>query len=72
MQRASAHVRLRHRAWMIRACATGMGTGPVALVMFPIQLITGEPPMGLASEAVVVGVWLLNIALGEWVARRSR
>jgi len=33
-------------------------------------LITGKPPMGLASDIVVVGMWLLNIALGEWVVRR--
>jgi uncharacterized membrane protein len=67
---ARAHDLLRHRNWMIRAYAIGMGTGTVALVMFPIYLITGEPPMGLASDIVVVGMWLLNIALGEWVVRR--
>lgn len=67
---ARAHDMLRHRTWMIRAYAIGMGTGPVALVMFPIYLITGEPPTGLASDTVVVGMWLLNIAVGEWVVRR--
>jgi uncharacterized membrane protein len=67
---ARAHDMLRHRAWMIRAYAIGMGQGTVALVMFPIYLITGKPPMGLASDLVVVGMWLLNIALGEWVVRR--
>jgi Predicted membrane protein (DUF2306) len=61
---------LRHRAWMIRTYAIGMGQGTVALVMFPIYLITGEPPTGLGSDIVVVGMWLLNIALGEWVVRR--
>ena len=60
----------RHRTWMIRAYAIGMGTGTVALVMFPIYLITGAPPSGLAADIVVVGMWLLNIALGEWVVRR--
>ncbi len=55
---------------MIRAYAIGMGTGTVALVMFPIYLITGAPPSGLAADIVVVGMWLLNIALGEWVVRR--
>jgi uncharacterized membrane protein len=53
---------LGHRTWMIRAYAIGMGSGTVALVMFPIYLITGEPPAGLASDIVVVGMWLLNIA----------
>ena len=67
---ARAHDMLRHRAWMIRAYVIGMGTGTVALVMFPIYLITGEPPLGLAADSVVVVMWLLNIALGEWVVRR--
>ena len=67
---ARAHDILRHRAWMIRAYAIGMGTGTVALIMFPIYLITGGPPMGLASDIVVVGMWLLNITLAEWVVWR--
>lgn len=67
---ARAHNMLRHRAWMIRAYAIGMGQGTAALVMFPIYMITGEPPMGLAADIAVVGMWLLNIALGEWVVRR--
>lgn len=68
---ARAHDMSSHRSWMIRAYAIGLGTGPVSLVMFPIYLITGEPPTGLASDLVVVGMWLFTIALGEWVARRT-
>lgn len=45
--------------------AIGMGTGTVALVMFPNYLITGESVVGLASDILVVGMWLLNIALAE-------
>ena len=67
---ARAHNMLRHRTWMIRAYAVGMGTGPVALVMFPIYLINGEPIKGLVSDIVVVGMWLVSIALGEWVIRK--
>jgi uncharacterized membrane protein len=62
---------LRHRAWMIRAYAIGMGLAAVALVFFPIYLITGQPPMGLASDVLFVGSWALTIALGEMVIRRS-
>lgn len=68
---ARAHDLSRHRGWMIRAYAIGMGTGPVALVLFPIYLITGQPPTGLASDVVVVGMWLLSIGVGEGVVRRS-
>lgn len=67
---ARAHNMFRHRTWMIRAYAVGMGTGPVALVMFPIYLITGEPIGGLVSDIVVVGMWLVSIAMGEWVIRK--
>jgi hypothetical protein len=67
---ARAHNMFRHRTWMIRAYAVGMGTGPVALVMFPMYLINGEPINGLVSDIVVVGMWLVSIALGEWVIRR--
>ena len=67
---ARAHALPRQRAWMIRAYAIGMGSGTVAPVMFPVYLISGEPPTGLTTDIVVVGMWLLTIAVGEWVVRR--
>ncbi|MGG5885603.1 DUF2306 domain-containing protein [Falsiroseomonas sp. HC035] len=67
---ARAHATLRHRAWMIRAYAVGMGQGTVALILFPVYLINGEPPTGLSTDIAVVGTWLLAIAMGEWVVRR--
>lgn len=60
----------RHRAWMIRAYATGMGLGVVGLVFFPIYIVTGQPPMGLASDILFVASWVLCIVAGEAVARR--
>jgi uncharacterized membrane protein len=66
---ARAHNMLRHRAWMIRAYAIGMGSGTIAPVMFPVYLISGEPPTGLTTDIMVVGMWLLTIAVGEWVVR---
>jgi hypothetical protein len=62
----------RHRAWMIRAYAIGMGAATIALVMFPIYLITGAPLSGYASDIAFVGSWVLNIAAAEWVIRRLR
>jgi uncharacterized membrane protein len=67
---ARAHAMLRHRAWMIRAYAIGMGSGTSAPVMFPVYLTIGEPPTGLTTDIMVVGMWLLTIAVGEWVVRR--
>lgn len=59
----------RHRAWMIRAYATGMGLGVVGLVFFPVYIVTGQPPMGLASDILFVGSWVLTIVIGEVVVR---
>jgi len=67
---ARAHDMRRHRAWMIRAYAIGMGQGTAALVLLPIYLVTREPPTGLATAVVVVGMWLFNMAVAEWVVRR--
>lgn len=60
----------RHRACMIRAYAIGMGAATIALIMFPIFVITGAPLNGYLSDLAFVGSWVINIALGEWVIRR--
>lgn len=62
---------LRHRAWAIRAYAVGMGLATVALVFFPIYIVTGQPPIGLASDILFVASWVLTIAFGEVVIRYS-
>jgi uncharacterized membrane protein len=61
----------RHRAWMVRAYAVGMGLGAVALVFFPIYIVTGQPPTGLASDILFVASWILTIAFAEVVLRHS-
>lgn len=60
----------RHRAWMIRSYAVGMGLGVVGLVFFPIYLVTGRPPMGLGADLLFVGSWLMSITAGELVIHR--
>jgi uncharacterized membrane protein len=60
---------LRHRAWVIRAYAVGMGLGAVSLVFFPIYVITGQAPTGLTSDVLFVASWGLSIAFGEVVIR---
>jgi uncharacterized membrane protein len=59
----------RHRAWMIRAYAIGMGLGTVALVYIPLYLVTGQPPIGLLSDVLFVISWTLNIVVAEMVIR---
>jgi uncharacterized membrane protein len=62
---------LRHRAWVIRAYAIGMGLGTVALVFIPLYIVTGQPPIGPTSDILFVVSWLLTIAFAEVVVRRS-
>jgi hypothetical protein len=59
-----------HRDWVIRAYAIGMGSGTIALVFFPIYIITGKPPVGPVFDVVFIGWWALNIAFAEWVIQR--
>ncbi len=61
---------IRHRNWMIRAYAIGMGATAVSMVFFPIYLITGEPPMGLVADVAFLGSWVGCIAFAEALVRR--
>ena len=60
----------RHRNWMIRAYALGMGATAVTMVFFPIYAITGAPPMGLTADIVFLGSWMACVILAEGVVRR--
>ena len=62
----------RHRAWMIRAYAVGMGSATISFIMLPIFLITGEAVEGYAADLLFVASWLINIAIAEWVIRRAK
>ena len=61
----------RHRAWMIRAYAVGMGAATISFIMLPIFLITGEPVEGYAADLLFVLSWVINIVIAEWVIRRT-
>lgn len=60
----------RHRNWMIRAYAIGMGATAVTMVFFPIYVITGEPPAGLASDIAFLGAWTACVVFAEGLVRR--
>ena len=59
-----------HRNWMIRAYAVGIGATAVSMVFFPIYVITGKPPTGLASDLVFLGSWTACIVFAEGLVRR--
>ncbi|ACZ83631.1 conserved hypothetical protein [Streptosporangium roseum DSM 43021] len=58
----------RHRAWMIRGYAIGLGAGTQALTHLPWFLIFGTP--GEFPRALLVGAgWVINLAVAEWIIR---
>lgn len=62
----------RHRAWMIRAYAVGMGSATISFIMLPIFLITGKAVQGYGADMLFVASWGINIAIAEWVIRRGK
>ncbi|WP_353228766.1 DUF2306 domain-containing protein [Novosphingobium sp.] len=59
----------RHRAWMIRAYAIGLGAGTQAATQLPWILLIGVP--GTLPRALLMGAgWVLNLAIAEGIIRR--
>jgi len=61
---------IRHRNWMIRAYAIGMGATAVTMVFFPIYAITGEPPTGLVADSIFLGSWAACVVFAEVLVRK--
>ncbi len=60
---------VRHRAWMIRAYAIGLGAGTQVLTHVPWFLLAGQP--GVFARAMLMGAgWAINVAFAEWLIRR--
>ncbi|MFD9128717.1 DUF2306 domain-containing protein [Kitasatospora sp. NPDC059571] len=60
---------VRHRAWMARGYAIGLGAGTQVLTRLPRMLLVGRP--GVAVRAVLMGAgWVINLAVVEWALRR--
>ncbi len=58
----------RHRAWMIRGYAIGMGAGTQFFTHLPWILIVGVP-VGDTKAVLMLAGWLINVAVAEWVIR---
>ncbi|GAB3036598.1 membrane protein [Nocardioides flavus (ex Wang et al. 2016)] len=60
-----------HQRWMARAYAVAQGAGTQALFLDPVVVLAGQPSGNL--KAVVMGAaWVVNLAVAEWLVRRSR
>ncbi|TMR88927.1 DUF2306 domain-containing protein [Nonomuraea basaltis] len=59
----------RHRAWMTRGYAIGLGAGTQA-VAFAIWLLIHGPADELARALLMGASWAINVAFAEWIIRR--
>ncbi|MNO14882.1 hypothetical protein D3C76_45330 [compost metagenome] len=60
---------IRHRAWMMRSYAIGLGAGTQVLTQTAGELIIG-PPSELSKALLMGAGWVINLAVAEWVIRR--
>jgi uncharacterized membrane protein len=59
----------RHRAWMTRGYALGLGAGTQVLTIGVGQVVLGEGEVGRAL--LMGGAWAINLAVAEWIIRRQ-
>jgi uncharacterized membrane protein len=60
----------RHRNWMMRGYAIGLGAGTQAVTQLPLALIVGMP--GELPRALLMGAaWIINLLVAEWIIRRG-
>ncbi len=72
LYRARKREFMKHRAWMIRGYAIGMGAGTQVVVFIPWVLIVSLP--GEMARALLLGAgWAINLMLAEWwISRQGR
>jgi Predicted membrane protein (DUF2306) len=61
----------RHRAWMARGYAIGLGAGTQVLTHLPWMLLVGQPS-GFGRVLLMLAGWLINLAVVEWALRRGQ
>jgi hypothetical protein len=59
----------RHRAWITRGYAIGLGAGTQMLLLMIGELIAG-PPDELGNGLLNGAAWVINLAVAEWAIRR--
>jgi uncharacterized membrane protein len=62
---------VRHRAWMVRGYAIGLGAGTQVLTQMAGELIAG-PPNELSRALLLGAGWVINLAVAEWAIRNRK
>ncbi len=60
---------IRHRMWMMRGYAIGLGAGTQVLTQLAGSLIAG-PPSELSGALLMGAGWVINLAVAEWAIRK--
>jgi uncharacterized membrane protein len=60
-----------HQRWMARAYAVAQGAGTQAIVLGPMVLFVDQPGGNLKAAGMTVA-WIINLAVAEWLVRRSQ
>ncbi|RDI30704.1 DUF2306 domain-containing protein [Lentzea flaviverrucosa] len=60
----------RHRAWMIRGFAVGLGAATQAVALSAWLVAVGTPDR-LSKALLMLAAWLVNAAVAEWIIRRQ-
>lgn len=61
---------IRHRVWMMRGYAIGLGAGTQVLTLLAGEIIAGPP--GELSRALLMGAgWVINLTVAEWAIRKQ-
>jgi hypothetical protein len=60
---------IRHRAWITRAYAIGLGAGTQALTLAAGEMI-GGPPNELEHALLMGAAWVINLVVAEWALNR--
>jgi uncharacterized membrane protein len=59
----------RHRAWMTRGYAIGLGAATQMLTLIAGELAFG-PPNELSHDLLMGAGWVINVAIAEWIIRK--
>lgn len=59
----------RHRAWMARGYALGLGAGTQVLTLAAGEVIAG-PPSEFGRALLMGAAWVINLLVAEWAIRR--
>ncbi len=62
----------RHRSWMMRGYALGLGAGTQVFTALPWMLVSGETPTGISFAMVMGAGWVINLVVVEWLLRRRK